>query len=125
MEISNIKNINMDKNTKNWYSMSDLALLEVLGTFMQKTRLNQNKTQQTVSDAAGINRSTLLQIEKGKSGTLLSFIQILRALEQLHLLEAFDTKQELSPLQLAKLEKKKRLRASKKQTTTNKPKSTW
>ncbi len=115
----------MDKNTKNWYSMSDLALLEVLGTFMQKTRLNQNKTQQTVSDAAGINRSTLLQIEKGKSGTLLSFIQILRALEQLHLLEAFDTKQELSPLQLAKLEKKKRLRASKKQTTTNKPKSTW
>jgi len=104
--------------------MSDPAILEVLGNFIQKTRLSKNKTQQTISEIAGMNRSTLVQIEKGNGSTLLSFVQVLRALEQLHLLETFEVKQEISPLQLAKLEMKQRLRARKK-TSSNKPKSDW
>jgi len=115
----------MDRSLKYWYAMSDPAILVVLGNFIQKTRLNQNKTQQAVSEAAGINRSTLVQIEKGKGSTLLSFIQVLRALEQLHALESFEIKQELSPLQLAELEMNKRLRASKEPSPNSKPKSTW
>lgn len=115
----------MNDSLRYWHSLSDLAILEKLGEFIQKTRLSQNKTQQAVADAAGINRSTLVQIEKGKGGTLHSFIQVLRALEQLHLLETFEIKQELSPLQLAALELKKRRRAGKKQTPSTPPKSTW
>ena len=107
-----------------WYAMSDPAILEVLGNFIQKTRLSRNKTQQEISDMAGINRSTLVQIEKGNGSTLLSFIQTLRALEQLPVLDSFEIKQEISPLQLAKIEMKKRLRASK-NATPNKPKSHW
>ncbi|MFN5546581.1 MAG: helix-turn-helix transcriptional regulator, partial [Bacteroidota bacterium] len=61
--------------------MSDPAMLERLGEFVKQTRLQQNKTQQQVATAAGINRSTMVQIEKGAGGTLLSFIQILRALQ--------------------------------------------
>jgi transcriptional regulator with XRE-family HTH domain len=115
----------MDKDLKYWYRISDPAIIEVLGNFIKKTRLSQNKTQQDVSEAAGINRSTLIQIEKGNGGTLLSFIQILRALEQLQLFEVFEVKQEFSPLQLAKIEMKKRLRASKKPSQNDKSKSTW
>lgn len=105
--------------------MSDPAAIEVLGAFIRKTRLMQNRTQQEVSEAAGINRSTLVQLEKGNGGTMLSFIQILRALRQLQLLEIFEVKQELSPLQLAEIEKKKRQRARSKPFQNNKPKSTW
>ena len=115
----------MDKDTKYWHGMSDPAILEILGNFLQKTRLSQNKTQQMISEAAGINRTTLVQIEKGKGGTLLSFIQVLRALGQLRLLEMFEVSKELSPLQLAEIEMKMRQRARIKKTSKNRPKSTW
>ena len=95
-----------------------------MGNFIRKTRLSKNKTQQAISEIAGINRTTLVQIEKGYGSTLLSFIQVLRALEQFHLLDTFVVKQEISPLQLAEIEMKKRLRARKK-TSSNKPKSDW
>jgi transcriptional regulator with XRE-family HTH domain len=116
----------MEKSIKYWHAMSDPAMLEQLGEFVKQTRLQQNKTQQQVAIAAGINRSTMVQIEKGGGGTMLSFIQILRALEQLQIFEHFEIKQQFSPLQLAKLEQNKRQRAS---TTTKtqvkNPKSDW
>lgn len=116
----------MEKNIKYWHVMSDPALLEQMGEFLKQTRLQQNKTQQQVATAAGINRSTIVQIEKGGGGTLLSFIQILRALEQLQIFEHFEIKQQFSPLQLAKLEQNKRQRASAKKDTQNKKtKSDW
>jgi transcriptional regulator with XRE-family HTH domain len=116
----------MEKAVMHWYAMSDPAILEVLGNFIQQTRLQQNKTQQQVATAAGINRSTMVQVEKGGGGTLLSFIQILRALEQLQLFQHFEIRQQLSPLQLAKNDQKKRQRASnKKATLIEKPTSDW
>ncbi len=114
----------MEKSNKFWYSMSDLAILESLGAFIKQERLQQNKTQQQVATAAGINRSTLIQIENGGGGTMLSFIQILRALEQLQLFQSFEVRKQFSPLQLAKIEQNNRLRASKKQITV-KRKSDW
>ena len=116
----------MEKGTNNWYAASDPAILQVLGKFIQQTRLQQNKTQQQVAAVAGINRSTLVQFENGGGGTLLSFIQILRALEQLQLFQNFEIKQQISPLQLAKIDQKKRQRASnKKSIEIEKPKSDW
>jgi transcriptional regulator with XRE-family HTH domain len=116
----------MEKTIKYWYAMSDPAILGVLGKFIQQTRLQQNKTQQELATAAGINRSTIVQVEKGSGGTLLSFIQILRGLEQLQLFQSFEVRQQLSPLQLAKMDQKKRKRAShKKATSIDKPKSDW
>lgn len=116
----------MEKDVKYWYAMSDPAILEVLGNFIKMTRLQQNKTQQQVAAAAGINRSTIVQIENGGGGTLISFIQILRALEQLQLFQTFEIRQQLSPLQLAKIDQKKRQRASNKRATgIEKPKSDW
>ncbi len=116
----------MDKSIKYWHAMSDPALLEVLGNFIQQTRLLQNKTQDQVAKIAGINRSTVLQIENGKGGTLISYIQILRALEQLQILENFEINQSISPLLLAKLEQKKRKRASSNKVNQQKiHKSDW
>lgn len=116
----------MEKSIKYWHAMSDPAILELLGKYIQQIRLQQNKTQQQVATAAGINRSTVVQIENGGGSTMISFVQILRALEQLQILEHFEVKQQISPLQLAKLEQNKRRRAStKKESSNKKTKSDW
>lgn len=114
----------MEKNIKNIYAMSDKAILDRLGKFIQDARLSQNKTQQQLADKAGINRSTIVSIEKGAGGTLLTFIEILRQLERLHLLGNFETNQQISPLTLAKLEENNRKRASRK-SQSNQFKSDW
>ncbi|WP_428331585.1 helix-turn-helix transcriptional regulator [Mucilaginibacter sp.] len=101
----------MEKTSTEWFATSDQELLNQIGHFLQDTRLQQNKTQKQVAKAAGINRSTVGQLENGHGGTLLSLLQLLRVLEQLPVLRAFEVQQQVSPLQLAKLEKQKRQRA--------------
>lgn len=115
----------MEKASIDWYSMSDKGVLNLIGQFIQETRLQQNKTQQQVADSAGINRSTVGQIEKGNGGTLLSFLQILRVLEQLPVLQSFEIEQKISPLQLAKMEQQKRQRARNSDNPNNGTKVNW
>lgn len=115
----------MIENTNIMQSKSDKKLLEEIGDFLKNTRLNQGKTQEEVATDAGLNRSTLSQIENGSGGTLLSLVQILRVLGQLHLLEQFKTASLVSPLKLAKLEQQQRQRASRKRPKKNQPKSDW
>ena len=91
---------------------SDKAILALMGGWIKETRLRQNKTQQELADAAGINRSTLIQMESGAGGGLLTFVQILRALDQLYLFKNFEITDQISPLLLAKMQRKKRKRAT-------------
>ncbi|MFN8276837.1 MAG: helix-turn-helix domain-containing protein [Chitinophagales bacterium] len=102
----------MENTSINWYAMSDSAIIAVIGQYLRDCRLKQNKTQQQVAEMAGVNRSTVMLLEKGSGGTMASFVQVLRALEQLHVLETFKVERKLTPLQLAKLEKNTRQRAS-------------
>ncbi len=110
----------MMENASNiWSESSDNALQAMIGQFIQQSRIRQNKSQQQVANDAGINRSTLSQIENGRGGTLLSLIQILRVLDQLPFLKVFQVEEKASPLYLAKMEMKKRKRTRK----TSDPKS--
>ncbi len=97
---------------KNWDSMNDKALAEQIGTFIKHHRMEQNKTQDVLANAAGISRSTLSLLERGETVTLATLIQVLRVLDQLHVMEIFTVQQIMSPLMLAKMEKDKRKRAS-------------
>ena len=105
--------------------MSDNAFVEILGGFIKQNRLLLNKSQAQLAEEAGIDRSTLLQFEKGKRSNIITFIQLLRALNQLQVLQQFEIKPQLSPMQLAKLETAKRKRAStsKKAAVSAKPAS--
>lgn len=100
-----------DISYMNWVSMSDKALAEHIGAFINHHRLDQNKTQEVLASAAGISRSTLSLLERGETVTLTTLIQTLRALDQLNVLEVFTVKKTISPLALAKIEKEKRQRA--------------
>ena len=93
--------------------MSDNALAKQIGAFIKNSRLVQNKTQEMVAIAAGISRSTLSLLERGETVTVATLIQVLRVLDQLQVMDAFEIQQYISPIALAKAEKEKRKRAGK------------
>lgn len=99
--------------------MSDGAIIAAIGEFIKHKRLQENKTQAGLAREAGLNRWTLGQIENGESVTLGSMIQILRALNLLHLLDGFTIKESISPIEYARMQEKKRKRARKKNTESD------
>lgn len=100
-----------DKSFVQWHSMSDQALASRIGVFVKHHRLEQNKTQEALSHDAGISRSTLSLLERGETVTLATLLQVLRVLDQLQVMDAFEVEQRISPLALAKAEQEKRKRA--------------
>lgn len=92
--------------------MSDQAIIRELGSFIRETRLKKNYTQSALAEKAGVHRVTLSEFEQGLRGSLTTFIQLLRALEELETLDAYILSATISPLEMAKLEAKKRKRAS-------------
>ena len=108
-----------------WTAMSDSAIIGAIGAFIKHNRLEQNKTQSQLAAEAGINRTTLVDFEKGMRSNIITFIQLLRALNLLYVMESFKITQQVSPIQLAEMEQAKRKRASKTKKTTKKPKSNW
>ena len=113
-----------DISYKKWVSMSDKALTEAIGAFIKHHRLNQNKTQNEVSGAAGISRSTLSLLERGETVSLSTVIQALRVLDLLYIMDVFKIQEQISPIELAKLEQQKRQRARNKEEREH-PKSEW
>ncbi len=108
-----------DTSYTNWLSMSDKALIETIGSFVQHHRLNQNKSQSSVAEDAGISRSTLSLLERGEKITLSSLIQVLRVLDLLYIMDAFKISNEISPVEYVKLQKNKRQRAHNKSGNSN------
>ena len=94
--------------------MSDKALSEQIGAFVKHNRLEQNRTQEELSRAAGISRSTLCLLEHGETVTIATLIQVLRVLDRLHFIESFTIKGTISPLALLRQEQGKRKRARRK-----------
>jgi transcriptional regulator with XRE-family HTH domain len=88
---------------KNIHEKSDIALVEMIGNFVKHTRIAQRKTQDELATIAGLNRWTISQIEKGQTINLRSLIQVLRALDQLQVLEVFLVKDEIGPIEYAKM----------------------
>jgi len=109
-----------DKSYIEWKSMSDKSLMEAIGKFIQSHRLNQNKSQNQVATMAGISRSTLSLLERGEKVRIDSFIQVLRVLDLLYVMEVFKVQDQISPIEYAKLKKNKRKHASPKKVDNSK-----
>lgn len=100
-------------------SLSDIAVLQEIGTFIKTKRIAQELTQEELSERASISRSTLSLMEKGKNTALVNLVKVLRILDTLYVFESFKIGQTISPLQLAKEDAKKRKRASKKRNNND------
>ena len=72
--------------------------------------MEQHKTQEALALAAGISRSTLSLLERGETVTLATFIQVLRVLDVLYVMDAFTIIKTISPLALAQEAKAQRYR---------------
>ena len=93
-------------------SMSDRAILILLGDRINRQRLNQNMAQVALAKHAGVARIVVQRLENGLGCKLENLIRILRVLGLLTQLETFLPEPGLSPIQLAKLKGHERQRAS-------------
>lgn len=93
-----------------WTEMSSPAILVKIGSRIKETRIRQSKTQVELATAAGVTPLTVANIEKGKSVSTLILISVLRELGLLENLENLVPEAKISPLQLKKLQEKKRYR---------------
>lgn len=100
-----------DKSYIEWDSMSDSALAKHIGVFVRHHRMEKMKTQQQLAIEAGISRSTLSLLERGETVTLATLIQVIRVLDQLHIMDVFTVNLSPSPLELVKLQRNKRQRS--------------
>ena len=97
------------KGTTMWHEMSNPAVLMKIGQRIKETRIRRRITQEELATASGVSPLTA-NIEKGKSVSLLLFISVLRSLGLLENLEQLVPETRVSPIELKKLQGKKRYR---------------
>ena len=115
----------------NWKGLKDAAVVTQLGKELRRIRLERNLSQAEVAQRAGLDRTTVVKLEAGRAATLLTVLQVLRAMDRLELLDAFHQEPQPTPYMLveaqAKYLKKQRKRAGRKRPDVlpPKPQSTW
>jgi len=97
-----------------YYYMTDEAIEEEIGERFRELRLRKNLTQKVLSKRTLLSVNAIKNLEAGKA-RLSTAIAVLRELKALDNLDAFIPDPGLSPMQLAKLQGRKRKRASGKQ----------
>lgn len=90
--------------------MTDDAIAAEIGARIEQLRLEKNLTQQQVADAVGLSRVSYGKLVRGQ-GKFTNVIAVLRALDQLALVEEFVPEVGFSPMELLKLKGKQRRRA--------------
>ena len=121
----------MATSSINWKGLKDTQVVERLGAELRRMRLERNLSQAEVAQRAGLDRTTVVQLEAGRAATMLTVVQVLRAMDRLELLDAFHQEPQPTPYMVveaqAKYLKQQRKRASRKSAVVvpPKPKSTW
>ncbi len=92
--------------------MSNNLILTQLGQRIARYRLNQNISQQSLANEAGISKPTLQRMENGHSSQTANLIRVLRALDLLDNFNNLIPEPAPSPIQQAKMHGKIRQRAS-------------
>lgn len=101
-------------------SMSDQAIAELIGSRIEALRLKKNIHLERVAHEAGISRQTLRNLLNGR-GTLLNLIAVLRVIDELDRLGSLTDEVRPSPIQLARMAGKQRVRASSPRNKDNEP----
>ena len=94
-----------------FYTLSDKAIQKELGRRIKTLRLRKNITQKELSEATTLSLNSIKSIETGSS-KLSTLIAVLRELEALDHLDKFIPEISVSPMQLAKMQGRRRKRAS-------------
>lgn len=86
-------------------------ILELIGKKLQEYRVSKNISQKQLSEITGVSRSRISDIENGSPSSLVSLIEIMRALKILDNIELLIPSVVKSPREVLKETLKKRKRA--------------
>jgi len=92
---------------------TELEILQEIGARLRAYRLQMNLAQADLATRAGVNRTTVRDIEAGRDAQLSTLVKLLRALGRLEDLDAFMPQPSVSPIQLMKHQGRPRQRARK------------
>ena len=92
-------------------AMTDQAIAAEIGRRIDQLRLERNMTQQELADAVGLSRVSYARLVSGQA-KFSNVIAVLRALDQLHLLETFVPEEVFSPIEQLKMKGRQRQRAT-------------
>lgn len=90
-----------------WNSLSNTEIILEMGSRLKAFRLQKKLTQQQLAEKAGVSLFTVAQIERGKSVSVSMLIAVMRVLRLLDNLELLLPRQEVSPIELLKLQGRK------------------
>jgi hypothetical protein len=91
---------------------SDAAILSTIGQRIRTERLNQNRTQLEIANAAGLGIRVIERLENGRGCLLGNLVRILRVLGKIDQIDALLPEPGVSPLELARRAGRQRLGAS-------------
>jgi transcriptional regulator with XRE-family HTH domain len=91
--------------------VSDDAVMKELGRRIAQLRIDSNYTQEYLAERAGVGKSTLERLERGKQVQTTSLVRVLRSLGQLDVLEGLLPATDIRPMDLLRLKKNRRQRA--------------
>lgn len=98
------------------YALTNDAIMRQIGSKLKELRIEKNMKQAELSDASGVSVFTISSVENGKASSLLTIVQLLRALEHLDYLDLFFQEETISPIAYAKLlknnKRKQRVKSS-------------
>lgn len=109
------------------YAQTNDAILRQIGSKLKELRIEKNMKQAELADASGVSVFTISSVENGKTTSLLTIVQLLRALGHLDYLDSFFQEETVSPIAYAKLlrNNKKKIRVKSSSTEVNKNDSEW
>ena len=109
------------------YAQTNDAIMRQIGSKLKELRIEKNMKQAELADASGVSVFTISFVENGKTTSLLTIVQLLRALGHLDYFDSFFQEETISPIAYAKLLKnnKKKIRVKSSSTEVNKNDSEW
>jgi DNA-binding XRE family transcriptional regulator len=102
------------KDMQDWYTLTETEIMEEIGSRVRLARMEKNLTQQMLAERSGLNRSTIRDLENGRSVNLLSLLSLFRSLEILERLDLLLPGAGESPVLALLLNKRKRVKLSRK-----------
>jgi len=99
----------------------DQAIAGAIVAHVQAIRLKKNMSLEDVAKNAGMSRQTLHALLNQGKGTLINLVAVLRAVGELERLSSLLEEIRPSPLQVIRMEGKKRQRASGRRDVSTKP----
>ena len=97
-------------NIETFLLLDDKAILSEIGVRISQYRINHQLSQARLADQAGVSKRTIERIEAGESAQMSSMIRVFRALDLLPGLDAMIPATGPRPMDILKLEGRKRHR---------------